>query len=71
MKPQKKLYDQILHDSGSISTVAELVQTSVDYPHSEHSRFPGPLYHALLYNIEENQSAGFVFYGKLIGYENL
>ncbi|KAL5407395.1 hypothetical protein PMIN04_011741 [Paraphaeosphaeria minitans] len=62
MKPQKKLYDHVLIEKGSVKSVAELQQIAVDYPHREHSVFPGPLFHALLYDIEDIKSAGFVMY---------
>lgn len=63
MKPQKKLYDHILHEGGSVANVAELQQRALNYPHPEHSLFPGPLFHAMLYNIEDTKSAGLVYYG--------
>jgi hypothetical protein len=64
MKPQKKLYDHVLIEKGSVANVAELQQIAVEYPHREHSVFPGPLFHALLYEIEDTKSAGLVLYGR-------
>ncbi|KAF2448804.1 acetyl-CoA synthetase-like protein [Karstenula rhodostoma CBS 690.94] len=62
MKPQKKLYNRVLIENGSVASVAELEKVAVNYPHKEHSVFPGPLFHALLYDIEDTKSAGFVMY---------
>ncbi|KAJ4293617.1 hypothetical protein N0V90_008901 [Kalmusia sp. IMI 367209] len=62
MKPKRKLYDHCLIESGSVANVAELQHIAVNYPYPEHSVFPGPLFHALIYNIEDIQSAGFVLY---------
>ncbi|KAF1967257.1 acetyl-CoA synthetase-like protein [Bimuria novae-zelandiae CBS 107.79] len=62
MKPQKKLYDQILIEEGSIANVAELQRLAMEYPHPKHSTFPGPLFHALIYYIEDIKSAGLVYY---------
>ena len=64
MKPQKKLYDQILIEEGSIASVEELQRLAMEYPHRKHSTFPGPLFHALIYYIEDIKSAGLVYYGK-------
>lgn len=62
LKPQRKLYDQCLTVCGSIPTLADLQQTAISYPHAEHATYPGLLFHALLYHVEELNSAAFVMY---------
>ncbi|KAF2994277.1 nrps [Curvularia kusanoi] len=64
MKAQKKLYDTVLHDGGSVPSVEGLQQQAMNYArdHPEHSLFPGPLFHAMIYYIEDIKSAGFVYY---------
>jgi acyl-CoA synthetase (AMP-forming)/AMP-acid ligase II len=62
MKPQKKLYDHCLTLCGSIPTLADLQQVAIQYPHREHSTYPGLLFHARLYHVEELGSAAFVMY---------
>jgi acyl-CoA synthetase (AMP-forming)/AMP-acid ligase II len=62
IKPQKKLYDHCLTLCGSIPTLADLQQVAIQYPHREHSTYPGLLFHARLYHVEELGSAAFVMY---------
>ncbi|EMC95189.1 hypothetical protein BAUCODRAFT_123657 [Baudoinia panamericana UAMH 10762] len=62
LKPTTQLFDQSLINKGKLSNLLELQQTAITYPHREHSTAPGPLFHALLYYIEESQSAAFVMY---------
>ena len=62
LKPQKKLYDHCLTLCGSIPTLADLQQVAIQYPHREHSTYPGLLFHARLYHVEELGSAAFVMY---------
>jgi acyl-CoA synthetase (AMP-forming)/AMP-acid ligase II len=62
MKPQKKLYHHCLTLCGSIPTLADLQQVAIQYPHKEHSTYPGLLFHARIYHVEELDSAAFVMY---------
>jgi acyl-CoA synthetase (AMP-forming)/AMP-acid ligase II len=62
MKPQKKLYDYCLTVCGSIPTLADLQQVAIQYPHREHATYPGILFHARLYHVEELGCAAFVMY---------
>ena len=62
MRPQKKLYDHCLTLCGSIPTLADLQQVAIQYPKREHSTYPGLLFHARLYHVEELNSAAFVMY---------
>lgn len=62
LKPQEKLYDQCLTVCGSVPTLSDLQQTAISYPHAEHATYPGLLFHALLYHVEELNSAAFVMY---------
>ena len=62
MKPQKKLYDHCLTVCGSIPTLADLQQVAIQYPHREHATYPGLLFHARLYHVEELGCAAFVMY---------
>lgn len=62
MKPQKKLYDHCLTVCGALPTLADLQQVAIQYPHREHSTYPGLLFHARLYHIEELGCAAFVMY---------
>ena len=49
-----------------MASTSELQQRAMDYAadHPGHSIFPGPLFNAVIFYIEDIQSAGFVFYGK-------
>jgi acyl-CoA synthetase (AMP-forming)/AMP-acid ligase II len=62
MKPKKKLYDHCLTVCGSIPTLADLQQVAIQYPHREHATYPGLLFHARLYHVEELDCAAFVMY---------
>ena len=62
MKPQRKLYDHCVTFGGSVRNLAELQYKAVRYPHPEHATYPGLMFHALLYHVEELQSAAFVMY---------
>lgn len=62
MKPQEKLYEQCLTVCGSVPTLADLQQKAIRYPHPEHATYPGLLFHALVYHVEELNSAAFVMY---------
>lgn len=62
MKPQEKLYDHCLTVCGSVASLADLQQVAIQYPHREHSTYPGLLFHARIYHVEELDSAAFVMY---------
>lgn len=62
MKPQRKLYDHCVTFGGSVRNLAELQHKAIRYPHPEHATHPGLLFHALLYHVEELDSAAFVMY---------
>jgi len=62
MKPQQKLWDHCTSFAGSVETFAELQHKAIRYPHPEHATHPGLLFHALLYHVEELNSAAFVMY---------
>jgi hypothetical protein len=62
MKPQKKLYDHCMTLGGSVRDLAELQHKAIRYPHPEHATHGGLLFHALLYHVEELNSAAFVMY---------
>lgn len=64
LKPSQKLYDQCLIDGGTLPSLADLQRTAIEYPHKEQSHYPGPLFHALLFYVEELKSAAFVMYRK-------
>lgn len=53
--------DQCLLDYGNVKTVDDLKKIAFKYPYPDHSMFSGPLYRALIVEVEEAQSAGFVF----------
>lgn len=62
MKPQRKLFDHCVTFGGAVKDLAELQHKAIRYPHPEHATHPGLLFHALLYHVEELNSAAFVMY---------
>lgn len=66
MKPQQKLLSQVLIQCADspLRTVVDLQNRALQYPCLGDSTKPGPLFHALLYNIPETKCAGFVFNGE-------
>ena len=55
--------DQCILNFGKVKTVNDLKNIAFKYPHRNHAMFPGPLYKALLVEIEDCQTSGFVFNG--------
>jgi len=56
--------DQCIVDYGSVKTVKDLKNLALKYPHPNHAMFPGPLYRALIVEIEDGQTSGFVLNGE-------
>lgn len=66
VRQDKKLFDVVIQDEGTVKTVEELSAVALKYPYPEHALFPGPLFRALLYYVEETKSAALVTNGKLL-----
>jgi hypothetical protein len=64
MKDNQKFFDQCFTDGGRLETLKDLQHLAMNYPHPEHSTAPDPLFHALLYYVEEIKSAAFLVYDK-------
>jgi hypothetical protein len=60
VRQDKKLFDIVIQDEGTVKTVEELSAVPLKYPYPDHALFPGPLFRALLYYVEETKSAALV-----------
>lgn len=56
--------DQCITDYGKIKSLDDLKKMALKYPCPDHAMFPGPLYRALIVEVEETQSAAFIFNGE-------
>ena len=65
VRQDKKLFDIVIQDEGTVKTVEELSAVPLKYPYPEHALFPGPLFRALIYYVEETKSAALVTNGKI------
>ncbi|KAK8848751.1 acetyl-CoA synthetase-like protein [Apiospora arundinis] len=62
LAPTDVLWDKCISIGSPLKKRADLEQFAVDYPHRHHARVPGPLFHAVLMQLEETGSAAMVFY---------
>jgi hypothetical protein len=65
VRQNKKLFDIVIQDEGTVKTVDELSAIPLKYPYPYHALFPGPLFRALIYYVEETKSAAVVTNGKI------
>ena len=61
VRQNKKIFDLVIQDGGSVKTVGEIMALTVEYPSRDHAAFPGPLTRAMIYHVEETGSAAVVF----------
>ncbi|KAE9964086.1 hypothetical protein EG327_001089 [Venturia inaequalis] len=60
IRQDKKLFDLVIQDEGTVKTVEELGAIPLKYPYPEHALFSGPLFRALIYYVEETKSAAVI-----------
>lgn len=60
VRHRKELFDRCITHVGNVKSVKDLENLAVKYPHPEHSAVPGPLFHAMIAEIEETGRAGMV-----------
>lgn len=60
IRQDKKLFDIVIQDEGTVKTVEELGSIPLKYPYPDHGLFPGPLFRALIYYVEETKSAAVI-----------
>lgn len=58
MKQTPGFFDIIMEDGGSLATISALKELQLNPPRSECVTFPGPLYRAMLFDVEETGGAG-------------
>lgn len=63
IRQDKKLFDIVIQDEGTVETVEELGAIPLKYPYPQHALFPGPLFRALIYYVEETKSAAVITNG--------
>ena len=63
MKHNRKLLDHIVQDGGVVKNLDDLKALPLKYPHHRHATFPGPMFRALLYYVEETKSSAVLFNG--------
>jgi hypothetical protein len=66
MKHDQRLLDLVIQSGKSVKTVEEFRKIPFKYPFPSHATFPGPLFRAVIYYVEELKSCAFVFNGNLI-----
>ena len=64
LKSHAALYDNCFTEAGNLKTLEDVQKIAIDYPHREQSTYPGLLFHALLYHVEDLDSAAVVYYGE-------
>lgn len=60
----EELWNLCLIDHGSVRSREMVQQLAVEYPFRDHATEPGPLFRALLVDVEETGSAAMIFYSK-------
>lgn len=63
IKHDRKLLDKVIEDAGSLKTLEELEALTLKYPYPRHATFPGPLFRALIYYVEESESYAVLYNG--------
>jgi len=63
MKHTQKLLDQIIQDGGFVKTLDDLKALPLKYPQPRHATFPGPMFRAIIYHVEETNSSAVLFNG--------
>ncbi|KAL4916104.1 hypothetical protein BDW62DRAFT_202941 [Aspergillus aurantiobrunneus] len=60
VRQDKKVFDLVIHDGGTLKTVDSLKTLVTNYPHPDHAVLSGPLTRAMIYHIEETDTAGVI-----------
>lgn len=60
VRQKKEIFNLCITDTGKVRSVEELKNLAVRYPHPEHAARPGPLFHALIAEVEETGRAGLI-----------
>lgn len=60
MKQSPAFFDIMMQDGGSIATLSALAEVPNNLPRPDWVTFPGPLYRAILFDVEETGGAGVV-----------
>jgi hypothetical protein len=63
IKHSEKLMSQVVQDGGSLKTSDDLKSLTLKYPFPRHATFPGLLFRATIYEIEDISSAAVLFNG--------
>jgi hypothetical protein len=66
MKHDRKLLELVIQSGESVKTVEEFKKIPFNYPFPSHATFPGPMFRAVIYYVEELKSSAFVFNGGYI-----
>lgn len=66
IKHSEKLMSQVVQHGGSLKTLDDLKALTLKYPFPRHATFPGLLFRAVIYEIEELSTAAVVFNGNIL-----
>ncbi|KPM38310.1 hypothetical protein AK830_g8217 [Neonectria ditissima] len=62
LRPSSGLWDKCIIKYGEVDTAADVQQIAVDFPRTDLSRMPGPLFSCLLMHVKETNSAAMIMY---------
>ena len=64
IKHTRQYLDQVIEFGGTVKTLKDLQAFPIKYPAPRHAMFPGPMFRALVYYVEETKSCALLCNGK-------
>lgn len=61
VKHERKFLDQVVQDGGTLEKLEELSVLTSNYPEPKHASFPGPLFRAIIYYVQEIEGSALLY----------
>lgn len=65
LRPSKELFQKCIQSHGAVKSLVQLADLAVNYPDWDHATVPGPLFRALVVDVEGLACKGIIFNGGL------
>ena len=68
-RQSKKLLDQCILDLGTVETMNDVRDLTMNYPYKDHAMLPGPLFQAIIVFVKEKNSAAIILNGSFFEFK--